>query len=241
MLQLATAVSTFGASGNFIEGNRCIVNDALSKIGSHIQIVDSSCTDNEIRRNRFFGGQGTNKIADAGLRTILDDNDGWNGQGTVSGTGVTVIEQGDDAIHRTVINVGGTAVGLFDRGASGDGKQLLYTFPQAAIKIVSIALNVSHAVPTLADGDVLQVGLGSAPAVSGDTALAGTKSDYLATTMTVATGAATASAIVDTLPLMDGRTAAKLLYINYAMAADPVGNENMVLTGSVTIHWCKAS
>lgn len=241
VLQLSTAVSTFGASGNIIEGNRCIATDVLSKIGAHIQIVDSACTDNEIRRNRLVGGQGTKKIDDAGMRTIIDNNPGWNGQGTVSGTNVTVVELGNDAIHRTTISISGTAVGLFDRGTSGDGKQLLYTFPQAAIKILAITLNVSHTVPGLADGDVVQVGLGSAPAVSGDTALAGAKSDYLATTMTVSAGAATAAAIVDALPLIDGRSAAKLLYLNYAMGSDPIGNENVVITGSVIIHWCKAS
>lgn len=169
------------------------------------------------------------------------------GVGAVAGTGVTVAEQGDGAVHKTVFTFTNAAVVLADEaGVVAYGGLKIYDFPAGYIRTLGASSNIavtktSAGVNTDWDGDF---GVGTATA-SNNATLSSTEQDVIPTTATpqAVAGATTANGVStaseDTIK--DGHSTAKDLYINFLVDdADHNVNGtacNLILNGTLTVIW----
>ena len=174
-----------------------------------------------------------------------------SGVGAKNGTGVTVVERGNDVLHKTVITCTATPVTITDDAAvaqyGGTGK--LYDFPAGLICTLgavvdgSVTLGTTGTITTTWAGGVA---LGTATATTGAT-LTGTEADIMPE---VDVAAATASvAVVDAVSVataltesgarwLDGTATAKDLFLNLVVddsATHTSGTGSF--TGTITIHW----
>jgi len=173
------------------------------------------------------------------------------GVGAKNGATVSVAEQGDAILHRTVITCAATPVTITDDAGvaqyGGTGK--LYDFPEGLILTLgavidgSVTLGTTGTITTTWAGGVA---LGTATATTGAT-LTGTEADIMPE---VDVGAATASvAVVDAVTAataltesgatwLDGTATAKDLYLNLVVDDSATHTSGTgTFTGTVTLHW----
>lgn len=174
-----------------------------------------------------------------------------SGVGAKNGTGVTVVERGNDIIHKTVITCTATPVTITDDAnvAQYGGTGKLYDFPAGLICTLgavvdgSVTLGTTGTIITTWAGGIA---LGTATATTGST-LTGTEADVMPE---VDVAAATAKvAVVDAVSVataltesgarwLDGTTTAKDLFLNLVVDDDVTHTSGTgSFTGTVTIHW----
>lgn len=171
-----------------------------------------------------------------------------NGVGAKNGTTVTVVEGGNDIMHKTVLTLDETPVQLTDEaGVVAYGGVKVYDFPAGAILILGATADLSLGINAAGvnsdwDGDF---GLGTTTA-GNDNTLSTTEDDILPSTATpqavnnaVANchGQSTAAENV----VFDGTATAKDLYLNILVddADHDVTNTNTAIeaSGTITVHW----
>lgn len=165
------------------------------------------------------------------------------GVGAASGTGVTVAEYGNGAVHKTIFTLTNLAVTVTDTGGAngGQGSQLLYTFPEGVTEILGASYNLTTSAAVGIGATAALVGsLGSAAAGVGDATLSGTEADMIAST----TGTLTASAGVLQLhgsivtTAFDGHTSATTSYLNLAVPDAGISATAVVtVNGTITVVW----
>lgn len=178
------------------------------------------------------------------LKLLADDTiSTTSGVGAVAGTGVSVVEQGNSVIHKTVFTLSSLSITMTDAGAAGShGSQKIYDFPAGAIQI----LGCSYDLTTLAgaggitDTAALVGSLGSATVGTGDATLTGTEADLIASTAgTLAAGAGTLKShgsIVTTA--FNGTSTAIDAYLNLAVPdAGSTANDTVAVSGTINITW----
>ena len=109
------------------------------------------------------------------------------GAGAVAGAGNSVVEDGDNAVHKTTISLVDTAVTLVDEaGVVAYGSLKIYDFPEGLIYIIGAVMDIdltksSAGVIATWDGDVA---LGTVAADNDATPLATTEEDIIPNTAT---------------------------------------------------------
>jgi hypothetical protein len=173
------------------------------------------------------------------------------GNGTKNGSTVKVAEYGSTFFHKTVLTLTATPVTVTDDPGvaqyGGTGK--LYTFPQALL--VTYAARVTGVLTMGATGTFIDTytgvtALGTATAGTGAT-LTATEADILqstAITQAVAKVATTNAVSIATAltesggRVFDGRSSAKELYLNFAIADDATHTSGTgTWTGTVQLLW----
>ena len=173
------------------------------------------------------------------------------GVGAKNGATVSVVEQGDGVVHKTIITCTATPVTITDDAGvaqyGGTGK--LYDFPEGLIATIgavidgAITLGTTGTITTTWAGGV---SLGTATATTGAT-LVSTEADILpevdvaAATASVATVDAVSVAAVLTESagrVLDGTTTAKDLFLNLVVDDEATHTSGTgTFTGTVTIVW----
>lgn len=186
-------------------------------------------------------------------RTFFYNGTQWNvlGGGGDSGTGATasglsVVESGDGAMHRTVFLFDGYSLTTTDNGTAGNGGGAkIYDFPQGYIGIygVSQAWNTITVDGTGFPNDVaMEIGIGTTVATSSMGSLTGTAED-IATgdTFTLSSSLSAVNRFLGSVSAghyVDGSVTAKDAYLNITgTAATADGDATIVLTGTVTVLW----
>lgn len=177
----------------------------------------------------------------------LDANSVGNGT-PATGSGITVTETGDGAVHMTVFTLSDTAVTLTDEaGVVAYGGLKLYDFPEGLIAFqgasMDIALTKSSAgVNDDWDGDT---SLGSVTA-SNNNSLSSTEQNIIPTTATpqASSGATTGDGVstaAEAVTVLDGTTTAADLFLNYLV--DDADHDvtstacNLIANGTITVVW----
>ena len=233
----------YGSSRNVIEGNFVDDDSTTSTVGSQIQIADPACVGNVIRNNYTVGGGSATKVMDAGVQTVIEGNTGYLLPGTAYGTGVAATESGNGTLHKTLLKLTNVAITLTDQGAAGSGYLQIYGFAAGAIKLVGATIDITTATSGLADGYSVDCALGTAFAAA-DGTLTGTEANLVPSiTAAVATNAIAhkgkSGATEESQASFDGMAGANTVkvYLNFASAADPVGNKTLTVSGTVRLHW----
>ena len=186
----------------------------------------ASKKDDLVRNGLWMGS------ADAILNTT-------SGVGTV-GTGLTVVELGDDREHVTVITIPtGTSAGTGTAGAAKGFGKLVYTFPAGAQIVTASAMNVGYTAPTTT-GDANKIGLGHVVASGGVSVLNGTAT--FMSLITEKTGSS-AGVLVEQLSVPTASPftyitdvgGVKTVYLNFAGTWTDTGTGT--ISGTVTIRW----
>jgi hypothetical protein len=215
------------ASGSIAAG--ADATDSFTVENCHIEGGKGQLTGTNIEsRNCSFGAAGL-------LRETA------RSAGTVSGSGVTVEEQGDGIVHKTIFSLAATAVTMVDRGNFGSGGLKIYTFPLGAIKLHGAKVDLALTT-TLADDATISAGVGTSTAGADDGALNPTaEANILPATDLVFSGGAidfeAKSGANEEAPSLDGRSVARELYLNYGDLHDPVGDKTVTATGTITVVW----
>jgi hypothetical protein len=157
-----------------------------------------------------------------------------------AGTGVTAVEYGDGAVHKTVLTLTLTGANDIDftDGADATIGVKLYDFPQGFLTVLSTVANLSS---TTDAGmlDAYELALGSADGSGADVDISGTDEDFMAG-IAVTNGEAQAAQGYQLGALvLDGHTTAVDLYLNVAQAdaGIDVTNGTVAITGTITIVW----
>ena len=174
-----------------------------------------------------------------------------SGVGAKNGATVSVVEQGDALLHKTIITRTATPVTITDDAevAQFGGTGKLYDFPEGLILTLgavvdgAVTLGTTGTITTTWAGGVA---LGTATATTGTT-LTGTEADIMPE---VDVGAATASvAVVDAVSVataltesgarwLDGTATAKDLFLNLVVDDSATHTSGTgTFTGTVTVTW----
>jgi len=170
------------------------------------------------------------------------------GNGAVAGTGVTVSEQGDGVVHKSVITFTNVDVALADNaGVTAYGSLKVYDLPEGAILFLGAVSDIdltksSAGVNADWDGDV---GIGTEAANNGATPLATTEQNLIPNTATpqAVAGVTTANAESTTSEnvVISGTGGALDVYVNLLVDDadhDVTGTAcNLILNGTLTLHW----
>lgn len=166
------------------------------------------------------------------------------GAGAVAGGGVTLVENGDGAFHKTVFTLTATEVTVTDtagvNGAQGNLK--IYDFPEGVIVQGGCVANVTTLAGAggIADGAEVVLALGSVAAGVGDATLTSTEADFVASfagTLVAGAGAFTKYG-EPSVTSFDGHTTAVDLIFNVAVPdADVSANDTLAVDGTITCTW----
>ncbi len=164
------------------------------------------------------------------------------GVGTVSGTGVSVVEGGNSGLHKTTFTLANTQV-ITDAGAAGaQGGTKIYTFPEGVITILGVSCNATTLAGAggIADGAATVHSLGTVTAAVDNATLTSTEADIIASfagTMTTGAGAFTKYGAINATPY-DGHTTAIAVFLNSAVPdADSSASDTITFAGSCTLLW----
>jgi len=184
-----------------------------------------------------------------GITTTTDElnqNDLTGSVGTVAGTNITVAEQGNVVIHKSVFTLTAHPITITDSGANGGhGTTEFYTFPEGHTKIIGghMNLTVFSAQGTgSADAGETDIGVGSVPVSTGDETLSGTEQDIVTKLDVTLDGSgdlpAAVSSINSTDVTFDGSATATTANFNVAIEAATISaNETFDVTGTITLSW----
>lgn len=169
--------------------------------------------------------------------------------GTVAtATGLSVVEQGDAVLHKTVLTLSSLAVGSAVGAAALAFGKLLYTLPAGAQVVDYVYLSVALTGTATIVADTPEIGIGSVIASGAVLVLNGTATfmDHVteqtsgaisgANTTTVLLGA---TAGIHTGIALNVAASAKTLYLN--VADTWAGAGDVTATGTITITWKMAS
>jgi len=199
---------------------------------------------------------GTNVTAISNLHGGVD-TDAIDSVGTLATkTGLTVVEKGNAAVHKTIMTLTAVSVASTDGTTPGtDGAwatQLLYTFPEGHVTI-----HAAHMVCPLAglecvtgsgtgfsDTADIGLGVGTVAAVQAtEWGLSGTAENVITeldVDLTAKTSDAVESVAVSTPATYDGSAAATTLNLNYRCLGDDdhgVTADALLVTGTLTVIW----
>lgn len=165
--------------------------------------------------------------------------------GTKNGATVSVVESGDDIMHRTILTCTATPITITDdAGVAQYGGVKVYDFPEGLIKLVSarvkgsLTAGVTGTIIDNWDGDVA---LGSVTATTGAT-LVSTEATYMASVPVSAgttdkIGVVAAVGILDVVP-QDGTATAKDLFLNFVIDDDATHTSGTAtFTGTIEFTW----
>ncbi len=169
----------------------------------------------------------------------------FNTRGTAAGTGVTAVESGNGIVNKTVLTFVNTPVVLADEaGVVAYGGLKVYDFPAGLIHIHGAVADIdltksSAGVNADWDGDV---GVGTVTA-SNNATLSSTEQNIIPTTATpqAVAGVTTANAVSTGAVTLDGTATAVHMFIN--LLVDDADHNvagtacNLILNGTLTIHW----
>jgi hypothetical protein len=166
-----------------------------------------------------------------------------SGVGAAAGTGVSAVETGNGAVHKTVLTLAALSIAITDNGvAGGQGSQKVYDFPEGVIQVLGASYNLTTArVSTGIAATAALVGsLGSVAAGAGDATLTSTEADIIAsTTGTLTAGAGTLAkhgSLIATA--FDGHTTALDAILNLAIPDAGISATDAVLvSGTITMVW----
>ena len=186
------------------------------------------------------------------------DDDTVDSVGTVATkTGLSVVEKGNGAIHKTILSLSAVALASTDGATAGTdgawGTQNLYTFPQGHLFILGAHMvwELGGITATIGGGtgfsDTADIGVGVgtvAAANSTEWGLSTTEEDICAEQNGVDLVAATSDAIESSVNAAvlasDGSTAAVVARLNFRTLDDAdhgVTADVLSFTGTVTILW----
>jgi len=165
------------------------------------------------------------------------------GVGAKAGTGVSVVEQGDGLLHKTIFTLVNVVVAMVDATTNGSqGSQKIYDFPEGLINILgaSMSLSIARVGTNLAAGAAIVAAIGTvAPAA--DATLTSTEANIIpstAATLTAGAGAPKGKSTAGST--LDGTTTAIDALLNFAVPdADSAGNDSLVVNGTITIVWAQ--
>lgn len=180
----------------------------------------------------------------SGVKTFAAEPLTSVGVGAVAGTGITVSESGNAALHRTTFTLTAHSLTMTDAGAAGcHGSQKIYDFPEGHILILGAhcVLTVTAGAGGIADTAVLDLGVGSAAAGVDNDELATTEANVLhVDELELADGVAAADDILVANLALDGSATAADLYLNVAVDADDASaSDTLAVTGTITVLWTK--
>lgn len=192
----------------------------------------------------------TNGTAAASKALVLDANSAigtfntTDSVGAVSGAGVTLVEKGNGAIHKTVFTLTSASVTVTDTGGANgaQGNFKIYDFPEGVIVrggCVASATTLAGA-GGIADGAAVVLSLGSVAAGAGDSTLSSTEADFIASFAgTLTAGAGTFAKYGEpSVTSLDGHTTAVDLILNVAVPdADVSASDTLAVSGTITCVW----
>jgi len=155
--------------------------------------------------------------------------------GTV-GTGVADSSQAGQ-VQQTTLTLTDVAISCAEGGTKEYGSALIYTFPQGAIKVLGITIDLDLASADYASAEEGDLGLGTVAAT--DQALATTDITWLAASSVVFAGdpgAVTVTDQDDAVAIQDGTTTPCPVYLNVAMD-NGGGAGDITVSGTVKITW----
>lgn len=154
--------------------------------------------------------------------------------------GVQVAQRG--MVYRSDTFTFAATIASADNTTSGaQGSLQFCTFPEGLIKIDGCVANlaIARVGTALAAGAATVGSIGSAAAGSNNATLTSTEADVIASTACTLTAGAGSFAAVNTASVyLDGTSAAKSLYLNFATPdADSSGNDSFTVTGTITVEY----
>jgi hypothetical protein len=165
------------------------------------------------------------------------------GVGAKNGAAVTVVEYGDNAVHKSVFTLTALSVTMTDAGAAGShGGFKLYDFPAGAIGRLGCSweVTITAGAGGIADGAAVVGSLGQVVAGTDNATLTSTEADFIASTAgTLTTGAGVLEGTgAGSLTLLDGHTTPIDLFLNLAVPdADSSASDTVAVSGTVTCTW----
>lgn len=167
------------------------------------------------------------------------------GNGVKAGTGVTVVEQGDGVIHKTVLTLTNLVVAMVDAAANGSqGSQKLYDFPEGLIQILGSTMNlgIARVGTAIVVGAAVVSALGTV-APDANATLTGTEANLIPSTAATLTGGVNAAAPKGkstATATFDGTSTPIDALLNFAIPdADSTGNDSLTVNGTITILWAQ--
>lgn len=167
-----------------------------------------------------------------------------SGVGAAAGTGVSAVETGSGAVHKTTLTLAATSIAVTDSGgaAGGQGSQKVYDFPEGVIQLLGASYNLTVArVGTGIAANAALVGsLGQAAAGAGDSTLTSTEADMIAsTTGTLSSGAGVLQKYGSLVAAaFDGHSTAIDAILNVAVPDAGISATDAVLvSGTITLVW----
>lgn len=177
------------------------------------------------------------KTHSAAVRTTVD-------VGTVAGTGVTLVENGDGTMHKTVFTLTGLAITMTDAVAAGcHGSQKIYDFPAGNIYILGATtdLTTTAGAGGITDTAAVVGAVGTVAAATDNATLTGTEADIVpstAGTLTAGAGTLLGKSVTATGAVFDGTGTAKDAILNFAVPdADSTANDTLTVSGTITLAW----
>lgn len=191
----------------------------------------------------------------AASSAICDAIDGADYVGTVGTTsGLSVVERGNGAIHKSVITLNNVSIAINDDAASSSdggawGSLKLYDFPEGHVAVygahmVFPAGSVTAGSGGIVDAATLKMGVGTTAREYGASfALASAEKNIVpenaAVGLTGGTTTAIESSAFTTTLISDGSSTASDAYLNVVAASDSDASaeDTLTVSGTVTIIW----
>lgn len=155
--------------------------------------------------------------------------------------GVSVVEQGDGVVHKTVFTLD-ASITMTDATTAGcHGALQLYDFPQGNIVVLGSSSNLSITAGAggITDTAAVVGSVGTVTVGTGDATLTTTEADLIASTAATLSGGVGAFAGQSTaVAVFDGTATAKDAFLNFAVPdAGSSASDTLAVTGTVTIVW----
>lgn len=192
----------------------------------------------------------TDGTAAASKALVLDANSAIGtfnttaGVGAKNGAAVTVVEKGNDAVHKTVFTLTALSVTVTDTGGANgaQGNVKIYDFPEGVLVRGGCVANATTLAGAggIADGAAVVLALGEAAAGVGDATLSSTEADFIASFAgTLVAGAGTFAKYGEpSVTSLDGHTTPIDLILNVAVPdADVSASDTLEVTGTITCIW----
>lgn len=186
---------------------------------------------------------GTEVATLSGGDIITADPQTTVGVGAKNGSAITAVENGNGAVHKTVLTLASLSVTMTDATTNGcHGSHKLYDFPAGPIQILGTSMNLTTLAGSggIADGAALVGSIGSATVGTNNATLTTTEADLIASkagTLTAGAGTlASHGSLVATA--FDGTATAVDAFLNLAVPdADSSASDTVAVSGTVTLHW----
>lgn len=167
------------------------------------------------------------------------------GNGTVSGTGVSVVEYGDGIHHKTVFTIAALSITMTDATTAGcHGTQKIYEFPEGRIMVYGahVDLVITAGAGGISDTAAVVGALGTAAVGTNNATLTTSEADIVASIAATLTGGVGDMEGVNGTALVqiDGSAAAEDVNLNFAVPdADSSASDTLSVTGTIALYWIK--